>query len=158
MGILKDRIVFIASEARPSISHPCPTPFTPNPPLYERPVTPDWTTLGKESGFRRWINSKSRLFWVALGLSFLLIVGVATAVPLYLITHKTPSPPVLQVSQASQSPTTQDRAIAHSYLVDIQTAEDEPTRAAVISLNNFVDSRIEMQSSQNWIFQAFNTR
>jgi hypothetical protein len=177
MGFLSDRFRSLTSDTRPSISHPRPTPFTPNPPPFERPNTPEWKTFGKKRGIRGWMKERSRVFWIVLVLSLLLIVGVSTTLPLFFLTHHSQShslqiqesatnqlqgttsqskmPPLQVQGTTSQA---QGTVIDHSFLVDIETAEDEPTRAAVIIQKTNVDHRIDLKSSKNWIILGLATR
>jgi hypothetical protein len=162
MGFLSNWLTSLTSDTRPSISHPRPTPFTPNPQPFERPDTPERKTFGKKRGIRGWMKERSRVFWIVLVLSLLLIVGVGTALPLFFLTRH-PQSHVLQTQESAtnqlQGTTSQSgmlplqlegitsqaqgTTIDHSFLVDVETAEDEPTRAAVITLENNVDNRID---------------
>lgn len=148
MGFLSDRLTPLASDTRPSISRPLPTPFTPNPTPFERPDTPESKTFGKKRGLRGWMKERSRVFWIVLVLSLLLLAGVGTTVPLFLLRHH-PETQTLQTQDAATSPpemkTSQGTTIDHSFLVDIDTAEDEPTRAAVSKLK----IKLTLESTEN---------
>jgi hypothetical protein len=146
-GVMKNWMAFVTSDGRPSISTPRPQRFTPNPVTYARPDSPDWALPAKKRGFRGWVRSNSRLFWIVLGLCLVFIAGTATVLSLFLKMHHSPIP-AIQNPETPAVPTDK-RTIPHSFLVDVDTAEDEDTRAAVTILKDEVDGRIDLKSSKN---------
>lgn len=141
--ILKARSRDMKSDTRPVISPPVPTTFTPNPPAYYD-ISLE-TASAKKIGLRGWIKSRSRLFWVVAALSLLLIAGLAVSLPLFFRTRHVPSLTV-QSPESSQNQTQPQKPadkVPHSFLIDINTAEDEETRAAVNTSKYSFNGRIE---------------
>jgi hypothetical protein len=66
---------------------------------------------------------KSRQFWFALAGAFFLAGVLAAILPLYFPSRGNASPPAFQISQDST---------AHSFIIDVVTADDEDTRATVL--------------------------
>ena len=116
----------------PIISHPTPGTFTPNSP--ERYTDPLNTYSTKRTGLKGWIKSRSRLFWVILAFSVLLVVGLTISLPLFFLTKPRPSQPFQILFQSLPQGSDQVTVVPHSFLVDINTADDEPTRVAVNTL------------------------
>lgn len=129
MAILKSRSRDMKSHTLPVISHPVPATFTINPPTYYD--IPLETTSTKKLGLRGWIKSRSRSFWIVAALSLLLIVGLAISLPLFFRKRHVSSLAV-QSPETNQTQTQNpENIVPHSFLIDIATAEDEDTRAAV---------------------------
>ena len=80
---------------------------------------------------RGWIQSKSRLYWVVIAASVILIAGVATVLPVFVLTHHARNTIAAQYQNVSNHQMAQANKVTQSFLVDINSAEDEPTRAAV---------------------------
>jgi hypothetical protein len=83
--------------------------------------------------------SKSRRFWLVVGLSLLLIVIVAIVFPLYFVRRS-----------HDQSTGAQADHISNSYLVDIKSSEDESIRAMVLCILVESDISIDKMSLQTW--------
>jgi hypothetical protein len=152
MSILKSPSGDMKSHTLPFISYPVPRTFRPNPPAYDD--IPLDATSTKKLGFRGWIKTRSRLFWVVTTLSLLLVAGLAVSLPLFFHTRNAPSLTV-QSPDASQNPNPSNNHVSHSFLIDIITAEDEETRAAVSTSGSTVNGRIERSLYKNSIRQEW---
>lgn len=95
-----------------------------------------------------WIATRSRKFWLIVVLSTILVLVLGIILGIYLLVHPHSTstaqtiPPGEHIKPPEQK-NVNSRDLTHSFLVDLNTAEDEPTRAAVILLYFTSDNRIE---------------
>ena len=74
-------------------------------------------------------TSKTRRFWIDVGLALILVVSAGIALRLYLTLQ--PHPDLVQITRSHSATIINKQFIPRSYLIDVKTADDEPTRAAV---------------------------
>jgi len=146
--ILEAIMGVMAREGKLNISAPILTPFTHNL-LYE--VSLSSPKLKKKRGFKAWARSKSWRYWVFLGMIvvfFCLACASLIFVLTYLIPRHRPPPPPNGATSALNG-TTPAVAMSyvyggHSYLIDVESGEDENARAAVGFL--FRDNELTLES------------
>jgi hypothetical protein len=115
-----------------STSEPKPSEqagFPPSPDTYvPEEQWPDNLKSHPKSGVIGWISSRSKLFWILFGASFLIVVVVAI-VPTVILTR---------LHSVSSDPPTLTNVIPHSFMVDIESSPDDNTRAAVHPTASFL--------------------
>jgi len=96
-----------------------------------------------------WIASRSRRFWLIVVVSTIFVLTVSIILGIYLMVRlprssATPMMPRDARIIPREQTNFNRRDLVHSYLVDINTAEDEATRSAVQYPNIAPHSRIEL--------------
>ena len=95
-----------------------------------------------------WIATRSRKFWLIVVLSTILtlVLGIILGIYFLVNPHSTSTAQTIPPGEHIKPPEQKNinsRDLTHSFLVDLNTAEDEPTREAVMSLYFKSDDRIE---------------
>src|SRR5271170_4622819 len=90
----------------------------------------------KRQRLSEWIAIRSRKFWLIVILSTILVLLLGIILGIYLTTRPHPTSTAQTIPQGEhikppEQKTVNSRDLVHSFLVDIDTADDEPTRATV---------------------------
>ena len=91
-----------------------------------------------------WIALRTRRFWLIVVFSTIVILLLGIILGIYLMArpHSVQTIPPGEHIKPPEQKDVDSRDLTHSYLVDIDTAEDEPTRAAVELRSFESDTRI----------------